>query len=100
VDEGLLGRLGGSRFVGSLDELVAVEGGAGADEGNEVGCVDRAPTVLGGLEELEGHSQASGLRAGAAGELAAVADGGEGGFNRVSGAQMDPVLGGVVVEGE
>ena len=32
----------------SFDELAAFEAGAGADEGDEVGCVDRAPA--GGAE--------------------------------------------------
>jgi hypothetical protein len=33
--------------VGSFDELAVLEAGAGADERDEVGCVDRAPALLG-----------------------------------------------------
>ncbi len=49
---------------------------------------------------LKRHRQAGGLRPWAAGDLGAVADGGEGGLDRVRGPQMHPVLGGVVIEGE
>jgi len=45
-------------FVGSFHELAVGERGAGAQEGDQVGTVDRAPTVLGGLEELERLGQA------------------------------------------
>jgi len=43
--------------VGSFDEFAVDEGGAGADERDEVWSVDRAPAVLGGLDELERHRQ-------------------------------------------
>ena len=46
--------------VGSFDEFAALEGGAGADEGDQVRAVDRAPAVLGGLDELERHRQSRG----------------------------------------
>src|SRR3954468_19478172 len=46
VDEDLLGGLGVSCLVGSFDELAVDEGGAGADEGDQVRAVDRAPAVL------------------------------------------------------
>jgi hypothetical protein len=39
-------------FVGSFDEFSVLEAGAGVDERDEVGCVDRAPAGLGGLDEL------------------------------------------------
>jgi hypothetical protein len=44
-------------FVGSLDELAGLEGGAGADERDEMRGVDRAPAVLGlpGLGQLGDH---------------------------------------------
>jgi hypothetical protein len=32
-----------SRFVGSFDEFAVLELRAGADQGDQVGCVDRAP---------------------------------------------------------
>jgi hypothetical protein len=57
-----------------FDELAAFEAGAGADEGDEVGCVDRATAGLGGLDEFERHGQAGGLGAGAFGDLGAVAN--------------------------
>nr|WP_043840802.1 hypothetical protein [Amycolatopsis taiwanensis] len=36
-----------------LDELAVVEASAGADNSDEVECVDRAPAGLGGLDEFE-----------------------------------------------
>lgn len=98
VDEDLLGGFGGEGFVGSFDEFAALEDGAGADECDQVGCVHRASAVLGSLQELEGHGQAGGPRSRPAGELAAVAHGGEGRLDRVGRAQVDPVLGREVVE--
>jgi hypothetical protein len=35
-------------LVGSFDELSVDEGGAVADEGDELGCVERTPAALGG----------------------------------------------------
>jgi hypothetical protein len=58
VDEDRLSCLRLGFLAGSLDELSVGEGGSGADEGDEVGRVDGAPAVLGGLDELEGHGQA------------------------------------------
>jgi hypothetical protein len=41
------------RVVGlPLYQFAAFESGAGADEGDEVGCADRAPPGLGGFDEL------------------------------------------------
>ena len=39
----------------SFDELALEERGAGADERDEVWCVDRAPALLCGLDQLERH---------------------------------------------
>jgi len=39
-----------SLVVGSLDEFAVLELGAGPDEGDQVGCVDRAPACLGGFD--------------------------------------------------
>jgi integrase/recombinase XerD len=60
VDEDLLGGFRSRVFVGSFDELAGLEGRAGADERDQVGCVERAPAVLCGLDELERHCQARG----------------------------------------
>jgi hypothetical protein len=60
VDEDLLGGFGLRCLVGSFDELSVDEGRAGADEGDEVGAVDRAPAVLGGLDQLERQGQPGG----------------------------------------
>src|SRR5829696_2177628 len=57
VDEDLLGGFGLMGFVGSFDELAVDEHRAGADEGDEMRCVDRAPAVLRGLDELECHRE-------------------------------------------
>jgi hypothetical protein len=52
VDEDLLGGFGLMGFVGSFDELAVDEHRAGADEGDQMRCVDRAPAVLRGLDKL------------------------------------------------
>jgi hypothetical protein len=57
VDEDLLGGFGLWCFAGSFDELAALERRAGADERDQMRAVDRAPAVLGGLDELERHRQ-------------------------------------------
>lgn len=87
-------------FVGSFDELAAFAHRAGPDERDQVRGVDRALTRLCGLDELERHGHARGPRARTAGDLGPVSDGGEGRLDGVRGAQVDPVLGGVVVERE
>ena len=83
MDEDLLGGFGLVSFVGSFDELAVDEGGAGADERDQVWPVDRAPAVLGGLDQLERHGQPGRARAGALGDLAAVLDGRERALDRV-----------------
>src|SRR6476620_4948215 len=53
-------RLGGFRLmvvVGSFYELAGDEPDSGPDEGDQVRAVDRAPAVLGGLDELERHCE-------------------------------------------
>jgi hypothetical protein len=67
--------------VGSLDELAGLEAGSGPYESDEVGCVDRAPAGLGGLDEYECHGQPGGSGAGAAGDFGPVPDGAESGFD-------------------
>ena len=67
--------------VGSFDEFAVLELCAGADEGDEVGCVDCAPSGLGGLDELERHRDAGGAGAGALGDSLSESDGGEGGLD-------------------
>jgi hypothetical protein len=52
VNEDLSGGFGLRVLVGSFDELAVDERGAGADERDEVWGVDRAPAVLGSLDEL------------------------------------------------
>src|SRR5262249_29600300 len=74
--------LGMSILAGPFDELAVDEGCSGADQGDQVGCVDGTPAVLGGFDELERHGQARCPRAGALGDLGAVAHGGEGGLDR------------------
>jgi hypothetical protein len=60
VDEDRLGGFGLGVFGGSLDELAGLERGAGPDERDQVRAVDRAPAVLGGLDQLERHGQPRG----------------------------------------
>lgn len=40
-----------------LDEDAVAEHRAGPDEGDQLGCIDRPPAVLGGLDEFERHRQ-------------------------------------------
>src|SRR5665647_3933701 len=87
-------------WVFAFDELAVFEAGLGSDEGDQVWCVHVAAPALGGFYELERHRDAGGFGPGALGDLGAVADGGEGRLDRVRGPQVDPVLGGVVVERE
>ncbi len=39
--------------VEAFDEFAVEEQGTGADQGDQVGCVDRAPAGLGGFDELK-----------------------------------------------
>jgi hypothetical protein len=66
------------------------------DQRDEAGCVDGPPPGLCRFDELERHPDTGGR---ALGDSRAKPDGGEGGLDRVGGVQVDPVLGGVVVEG-
>ena len=46
VDQDLLGGFRLGVLAGSFDEFAVDEGRSGADQGDEVGCVDGAPAVL------------------------------------------------------
>lgn len=85
---------------GAFDEVAAFEAGSGADEGDEVGRVHGPSPGLGGLNELEDHRQGCSAGAGATGDRGPQPDGGERGLDRVGRPQMDPVLGGEVIEGQ
>ena len=84
--------------LAALNQDAVLEPRAGADQGDQVGSGDRAPPVLGGLDELEHHGEGGGRASGAAGDLGAELDGGERRLDRVRGPQVDPVLGREVVE--
>lgn len=56
------------------NEAAAFEAGPGADERDEVGCVDGAPAFLGGVDQLECHGDPGGLGAGPLGDLGPVPD--------------------------
>lgn len=85
--------------LGAFDEVAALEAGSGTDHGDEVGCVRGPPPLPGGLDELEDHGQGGGRAASARVDLGPQPGSGESRLNRVRGAQVDPVLGGEVVEG-
>ncbi len=87
------------RFM-AFDEAAMLERGAGADERDEVWRVDRAPTGLGGLDELERHRDPGSLGTESLGDPGPVTHGREGRLDQVRGAEVDPVLGGEVVERE
>jgi hypothetical protein len=72
--------------VGSFDEFAVGEGGAGADQGHQVGCVDHPPPGLGRFDELERHRHPGGAGAGAFGDPLPEPDGGEGRLDRVGGS--------------
>jgi hypothetical protein len=55
-------------LVGSFDEFAVLEFGSGADEGDQVGCVDHPPAALGGLDEFERHRDTGRARARAFGD--------------------------------
>jgi hypothetical protein len=55
--------------LGAFGEVAAFEAGSGADEGHEVGRVDRPPARLSGLDELEDHGKRGGRAASARGDL-------------------------------
>jgi len=75
-----------------------VEGGAGADEGDEVRRVERPPALFSGFDELEGHGEAGCPRPGSLGDVGPQSHGGEGRLDRIGGLEVDPVLGREVVE--
>ena len=81
MDQGFLGGFRFGVLAGSFDESAVDEGRAGADQGDEVGGVDGAPAVLGGLDELERHRQPGRPRPRSLGDLGPVPDGGEGRFD-------------------
>jgi len=84
--------------VVAFDEFAVLEFGSGSDEGDEVGRVDGAPAALRGFDELVGHRDPGGAGAGPFSDPLPEPDGGEGGLDRIGGAQVDPVLGRVVIE--
>ncbi len=53
----------------------------GADQGDEMWCVDRPPALLCRLDQLGGHRQPGGAQAGTLGDLGPMPDGGEGGHD-------------------
>ena len=65
-----------------------------------VSATDAAPALLGLLDQLEGQAEEGGSCDAVARARGAMAHGGEGRFDRVGGAQMRPMLGREVVEGE
>ena len=61
-----------SRFVWLLDELSVDEGRSSVEQGDQVGCVEGAPPILGRFDELERHRQARRPGAGSFGDLVSV----------------------------
>ena len=82
--------MGGLECGVAFNELAAFEAGPGADERDEVGCVDGAPAFLGGVDQLECHGDPGGLGAGPLGDLGPVPDRGEGQLDGV-GPSMNAV---------
>ena len=82
-------------FNNAVDELCSFD-----DLQDELMLVEPSPMLLRGLGEFEDHRQGSSAGAAALGSFRAVSNGREGRFDRVGGSDVDPVLGGEVVEGE
>ena len=80
------------------DPDAVLEPGAVEHVGDEVVAVEPPLSFLSGGEQLVGHRERRGLRAGAFRDACAQPDGGEGAFDRVRGPQVPPVLGREVVE--
>src|SRR5207253_2015466 len=72
LNRGVVGGLSGLEYGVAFNELAAFEAGPGADERDEVGCVDGAPAFLGGVDQLECHGDPGGLGAGPVGDLGPV----------------------------
>src|SRR5450759_2319249 len=89
-----------SCFVGSFKEFALLEHRAGTDQCDQVRRVHGSPAGLRGLDELERHRDPGGSGTGSPRDPAPKPDGGEGRLDRVGGTQVDPVLGGEVVERE
>src|SRR5699024_3801337 len=85
-------------IVGAFDEASFLEYRTGADEGDEVGCVDGAPAGLGGLDQLERHRDPGSAGTGTLRDGLSRSDCGYWRLYRVRGAQVTPVLGGIVID--
>src|SRR5215472_10294621 len=90
----------GTPLVFAFDLDAVHEGGAGADERDQVGRVDAAPSHLGGLQQLVGHGQSGAPAARALGLVGPQSDRRERRLDGVRTAQVDPVLGWVREVGE
>jgi hypothetical protein len=75
-----------------------VEDGAGADEGDQVRRVDRAPAGLSGLNQLVGHRQSGSARSWPLCHLGSQTYCRKSTFDRIRRAQVYPMLGRVLVE--
>ena len=85
----------GRHFQNAVDELCSLD-----DLEDELMLVESSPMLLRGLGEFEDHRQRCSSGAAALGSFRAVSNGGEGQFDRVGGSDMNPMLGGEVVEGK
>lgn len=91
------GRFSGGDFGGflSVDERNSSD-----HVGDELGAVEQPPSLGSRLHQLVDHRQAGGPRSAPLGLLRAEPHGGKGGLDRVGRPQVNPVLGGEVVEGQ
>ena len=93
MDEWVSG--GGGLGFESVDEL-----NSGNHVGQELGAIEEPPFLGRGLHQFEDHREASHAGAVALGSPMSQPDGGECAFDGVGGAQVNPVLGREVVEGQ
>ena len=82
-------------FNNAVDELCSFD-----DLQDELMLVEPSPMLLRSLGELEDHRQGSSAGAAALGSFRAVSNGRESRFDRVGGSDVDPVVGGEIVEGK
>ncbi len=83
---------------GALEQFALVEDGASTDQGDQVWGVDGTPTGLCGVDQRVDHGNSGCAGSRAFGDLGPQPHGGKSAFDRVRGAQMDPMLGRILVE--
>ena len=93
-----VGGFGWGDVGGAFEEFALVEGGAGADEGDQVWGIDGSPAGLRGLDELVGHCHPGRTRTRPLGHSRSQTYCGEVTFDWVGSPEVHPVFGGILVK--